>query len=70
MGYNVHDVLRKILVYYTRKHKFLKNQCLVIICIVINFKGKTQNLQGINTFSKIHLCEKVFFWAKGHGVLF
>jgi hypothetical protein len=31
MGYNVHDVLRRILVYYTRKHNFKKNQFLVMI---------------------------------------
>ncbi len=31
MGYNVHDVLKKVVVYYTRKHKNLKNQFLVMI---------------------------------------
>jgi hypothetical protein len=31
MGYNVHDVWRRIVVYYTRKHKNLKNQMLVMI---------------------------------------
>jgi len=25
MGSNVHDVLRKVIVYYTRKHKNIKN---------------------------------------------
>ncbi len=31
MGYNVHDVLRRVVVYYIRKHKKLTNQFLVMI---------------------------------------
>ncbi len=31
MGYNVHDVLRRVVAYYTRKYKNLTNQFLVMI---------------------------------------
>ncbi len=31
MAYNVHDVLRRVVIYYTRKHKSFKNQFLVMI---------------------------------------
>ncbi len=31
MGFNVHDVFRKVVAYYTRKHKKLKNQFLFMI---------------------------------------
>jgi len=54
--------------------------------IVISFKNKTLNLQGIKTFSKINFYSnynnlqkqlfknsfvwKSYFWAKGHAILF
>ncbi len=31
MGYNVHDVLKKVVVYHTRKQKKILNQFLVMI---------------------------------------
>ncbi len=31
MRYNLHDVLRKVVAYYTRKHKNVKNDFLVMI---------------------------------------
>ncbi len=43
MGYNVHDVLEKVVAYYTIKHKKLKNQFLVMICNLYHFKkGNTK----------------------------
>jgi hypothetical protein len=36
--YKCHDVLRKVVVYYTRKHKFFKNQFLVMIWNCYHFK--------------------------------
>jgi len=59
MGYNVHDVLRRILVYYTRKHNFKKNQFLVMIWNCYQFKNETKNLQGIYLFSKIDIYSKI-----------
>jgi hypothetical protein len=59
MGYNVHDVLRRVVVYYTRKHENFKNQFLVMIEIVIIFKDETLNLKGIDLFSKIHIYSKI-----------
>ncbi len=31
MRYNIHDVLRKVVAYYKRKHKNIKNKLLVMI---------------------------------------
>ncbi len=44
MEYNVHNVLKKLVTYYTRKHKKFKNQFLVMDEIVIIFKDKKPNL--------------------------
>jgi predicted component of viral defense system (DUF524 family) len=55
MGYNVHVVLKICNLLYKI---FFKNQFLVMICIVIIFKDKTLNLQGINTLSKNHIYPK------------
>jgi hypothetical protein len=59
MGYNVHDVLRRVVVYYTRKHKFFKNHFLLWFEIIIIFKDETQNLQGIDRFSEINIYFKI-----------
>jgi len=59
MGYNVHDVLRRVVVYYTRKHENFKNQFLVMIEIVIIFKYETLNLQRIDLFSRFHTYSKI-----------
>ncbi len=31
MRYNLHDVLRKVIAYYKRKHKYVKNEFLLMI---------------------------------------
>jgi hypothetical protein len=38
MGYSVHDVLGKVVAYYIKKHKNLKNQFLVMIWNFYHFK--------------------------------
>jgi len=50
MGYILHDVLRKFVAYYKRKHNNVKNEFLIMI-----WKYKTLNLHGINTLSNIHI---------------
>jgi hypothetical protein len=60
MGYNVHDVLRKVIVYYTRKYKKNYINFWLWFEIVIIFKDETLNLQGINTLSKIHILLKIY----------
>ncbi len=59
MGYNAHDVLEKVVAYYTSKHEIKKNKIWLWFQIGIIFKNKTLKLQGINTFSKIHIYSKV-----------
>jgi hypothetical protein len=61
MGCNVHDVLRRIVFYYTKKHKKLKINFLIWFEIVIIFQDETLNLQRIDMFSKIHVYSKVFY---------
>ncbi len=56
--YNVHDVLRKVVFYYTKKIKNKKINFWLWFEIFIIFKDETQNLQGIDTFSKIHIYSK------------
>jgi len=61
--YNVHDVLRRVVFYYTKKHKYIFIYLFLFLFflwfeIFIIFKDKTQNLQGIDTFSKIHIYSK------------
>jgi hypothetical protein len=58
MGLNLHDLLRKVVV-YTRKHKNLKNKIIVMIWNYYHFKNETLNLQGIRTLSKIHIYSKM-----------
>jgi len=53
-------VLIKVIVYSTRKHKIFKNHLLVMIEVVIILKDETLNLQGIGTFSKIHIYSILF----------
>jgi hypothetical protein len=55
---NVHDVLKKVVVYYTRKHKNVKKKWLRFEIIII-IKDETLNLQGIKTLSKIHIYSKM-----------
>jgi len=57
MKYNLHDVLKKIVVYYKRKHKNVKNEFLVMIVII--FMNKTMNLQGIRKLSKFYIYSKM-----------
>jgi len=59
MGYNAHDVLRKVVTYYTRKHKNFKNQLWLWFEIDISFKEETLNLQGIITLPRIHIYSKI-----------
>jgi hypothetical protein len=59
MGYNVHDVLRRVVVDYTRKHKKIKNQILVMIWNSYHLKDETQNLQGIDLFSQSHIYSEI-----------
>ncbi len=55
MGYNVHDVSRKVVTYYKRKPKINKMNFQLWLKKIIICKNVTQNLQGIHTFSKIHI---------------
>jgi hypothetical protein len=61
MGYNVYDVLRNVVIYYTRKHNFFKINLWLWFDIVIIFKDETLNLLGINIVSKIHIYSKIIF---------
>jgi len=54
-GLNVGNVLRKFVVYYTRKHKNVKQYKLVMIWIIIILK----NEQGIKTLWKFHIYSKM-----------
>ncbi len=56
MSLNVHDVFKKIVVYYLRKHKNVKRLWFEIIIIL---KYETLNLQGIMTLSKIYIYSKM-----------
>jgi hypothetical protein len=47
-------VLRKVVAHYKNKHKNVKTENFVII-----FINKTLDLQGIKTFSKIHIYSKM-----------
>jgi len=54
-------MLRKVVFYHTKKHKnVLKNKLIII------FKNKTLNLQGIRTLSKIHIYSKMMKKKKCH----
>jgi hypothetical protein len=62
--------VKKIVVYYIRKHKNVeKNINYLWFEIIIIFKDKTLNLQGIKTFSDIHIYSKtmkkkhVMYWT-------
>ncbi len=59
MRYNLHDVLRKVVAYYKRKHKNIKMNIWLWFEIIIIFINKTLNLQGIKTLSKIHIYSKM-----------
>jgi hypothetical protein len=59
MGYTVHDVLKKVVVYYTRKHKNVENKNWLWFEIIIILKDETLNLQWIKTLSKIHIYSKM-----------
>jgi hypothetical protein len=48
-------VLRKIVVYHTRKHKNVKKKNGYDLKLLSFKKTKTLNVQGINTLSKIHI---------------
>jgi hypothetical protein len=37
MRYNLHDVLKKFVAYYKRKHKSVKNENLVMILSIYDF---------------------------------
>jgi hypothetical protein len=52
MGYNVYDILKKVVASYTRKCKNLKMNFCLWFGIVIIFKDETLNSQWINTLSK------------------
>ncbi len=52
-------MLRKVVVYYTRKHENVKNEFLVMIWNCFIFRNKTSNLQGTNKISKIHISSKM-----------
>jgi hypothetical protein len=51
-------MLKKVIVYYTRKHKNILKKIGYDLIIII-FKDKTLNLQRITTFSKIHIYFKM-----------
>jgi hypothetical protein len=55
MDLNVHNVLRKVVVYYTRKHK---NVFLKKIEIIINFKDKTLTYKESRHFQKFIFIQK------------
>ncbi len=60
MGYDVHDVLRKVVPYYIRIFFKFKNQFLVMIWNLSFLKKKSSlNLQGINTLLEIHIYSKI-----------
>ncbi len=52
-------MLRKVVFYYTRKHKNVKEKKWLWFEIIIIFKDETLNLQGIKTLSKIHIHSKM-----------
>jgi len=58
-GVNVHDVLRKVVVYHIIKHKNVNKKNWLRCEIIIIFKDETLNLQGIMTLSKIHIYFKM-----------
>ncbi len=59
MRYNQHDALKKVVAYYKRKHKNVKNEFLVMISNFYHFINRTLNLQGIMTLLKIHIYLKM-----------
>jgi hypothetical protein len=61
MGHNVHDMLRKVVVYYTKDIEIFKINFWLWFEIVIIFKDETLNSENINTLSKIHIHSNVFF---------
>jgi hypothetical protein len=64
MGYNVHDVLRSVVIYYIKKLKWYKMILLLLFEIIIIFKDMTHNLKGICTFQKNHIYSKTIFKKK------
>jgi hypothetical protein len=67
MGCYIHDVLKKVIVYYTKKHKIIKDFWLWFEIVII-LKDKTLNLQGINILSNFHIYSKIIC-IKGRTVL-
>jgi hypothetical protein len=52
-------VLRKVVVYHTKKHKNVKKKFGYDLKLLSFKKNKTLNLQGIPTLSKIHIYSKM-----------
>ncbi len=55
MGYNVHDVLINVVIYYNKKLKWYKMILCLLFEIIIIFKDMTHNLEGICTFQDFHI---------------
>jgi hypothetical protein len=60
MGYNVHDVLRSVVIYYIKKLKWYKMILSLLFEIIIIFKDMTHNLEGIYKFQKFIFTQKRF----------
>jgi hypothetical protein len=60
MGYNVHDVFRKVVTYYTRKHEIKQINSWLWFEIIIIFKDKTLNLQKSTHFQNLIFIQKLF----------
>jgi hypothetical protein len=52
MGYNLHDVLRRVVVYYTRKHKCFSKLILTMIHL---YEKISFWQEGMQSFSKVTL---------------
>jgi len=55
MGYNVHDVLRRVVFYYTKQHKKFKNNYDYDLKLLSFLKMRHTIYKGINTFSRFHI---------------
>jgi hypothetical protein len=75
MGYNLHDVLRKFVAYYKRKHNNVKNEFLVMIWNYYHLKK--QNIEftwNQHTFKdsylfKNHTKQNVMYWNNYKHIL-
>jgi hypothetical protein len=61
MEYNVHDVFKKVVVYYTRKQKNVENDFLVMIWNSYHLKKcNTKSTRNLYTLRKLYLFKNDF----------